>query len=51
MPYNIKKLKTGKWIVYNPDTGKVYGTHPTRKDAQDQQKALYANAPPSKEGK
>lgn len=50
MPYNVKK-KGNKWIVYNPDTGKIYGTHPTRKDAEAQQKALYVNAPPSKEGK
>ena len=50
MPYNIRK-KGDKWEVYNPDTGKVYGTHDTRKAAEDQQKALYVNAPPDKEVK
>jgi hypothetical protein len=35
--------------VVNPDTGKVYGIHASKKKAREQQKALYANAPPEKE--
>jgi hypothetical protein len=51
MPYKIRKNKKGEWEVYNPDSGKIYGTHPTRKDAEDQLAALYANAPPEDEHK
>lgn len=48
MPYKIRK-KGNRWEVYNPDTGKIYGTHSTRKEAEDQVKALYTNADPSEE--
>lgn len=48
MPYKIRK-KGDKWEVYNPDTGKVYGTHDTKSDAEDQVKALYANSDPEDE--
>jgi hypothetical protein len=48
MPYDIKK--TGdKFCVVSRDTGKVHGCHSTRKDAIQQQRAIYVNAPPSKE--
>lgn len=48
MPYKVRK-QDGKWETYNPDTGKVYGEHPTRGQALAQQAALYRNAPPEKE--
>ena len=44
MPAQIRKVK-GKWEVYNPDSGKVYGTHPSKKAATEQLRALYANIP------
>lgn len=48
MPYKVRK--TGdEWETYNPETGKVYGKHPTRSQAVAQQGALYKNAPPEKE--
>ena len=50
MPYKVRK-KGDKWEVYNPDTGKVYGTHDTKEDAEAQVKALYANANPEDEGR
>jgi acyl-CoA reductase-like NAD-dependent aldehyde dehydrogenase len=49
MPYKVRQKDNGKWEVYNPDTGKVYGTHDSEKDAEDQKKALYANADPENE--
>lgn len=42
MPYGVKK-KGGKWVVYNRETGKVYGTHPSKVAAVAQLKAIYAN--------
>lgn len=48
MPYKIRK-KGDQWEVYNPDTGKVYGTHDTKAEADDQLAALYANANPKNE--
>lgn len=50
MPYKIRK-SGDKWEVYNPDTGKVYGTHDSKEAAEKQVKALYANAPPEEEGR
>ena len=50
MPYKVEK-RGEKWVVFNPDTGKVYGTHDSKKEAEDQQAALYANANPSDEAK
>jgi hypothetical protein len=43
MPYNIKK--TGSQYQVVGPTGKVHGTHPSKADAREQQKALYANTP------
>lgn len=41
-PYEIKERK-GKFLVINKETGKVKGTHDTRKDAISHLRALYAN--------
>lgn len=48
MPYKVRKIDD-EWETYNPETGKVYGKHPTRGQAVAQQGALYKNAPPEKE--
>lgn len=50
MPYK-KRKKGDKWEVYNPDTGKVYGTHDTEAQADAQIRALYANANPENEAR
>lgn len=50
MPYAIRR-RGSKWITYNPESGKVYGTHGSRSQAEAQRRALYANAPPSEEEK
>ncbi len=39
MPYYIK-YRNSKWVVVGTD-GHVFGTHPSKKDARVQQKALY----------
>lgn len=44
MPYELKK-ENNKWLVLNPDSGKIYGRHATKAKARKQQMALYANAP------
>lgn len=49
MPYKVRK-SGDKWETYNPESGKVYGTHEAKKEAEAQQRALYANAPPNNEG-
>lgn len=49
MPYNVRASDSGEWEVYNPDTDKVYGSHPTRRAALAQMRALYVNAPPEEE--
>lgn len=49
MPYDVKK-DGNKWKTYNPNSGKVYGTHDTEKEAEAQKRALYTNAPPENEG-
>jgi len=43
MPYKIRKVGK-KWKVIS-EKGKVKGTHPTKKAATEQLKALYANVP------
>lgn len=48
MPYDIYKRK-GKWVVVNDETGKVKGTHATRKEALAHMRALYANVPEARE--
>jgi len=50
MPYKIRK-NGEEWEVYNPDTGKVYGKHKTKKSAEDQVAALYVNANPENENR
>lgn len=46
MPYAVRKSGS-KFECYNPESGKVYGTHESEDKAKAQQRALYANAPPS----
>ena len=41
MPYEIRP-QDGQFLVVD-DSGKTVGTHPTRKQALEQQRALYAN--------
>lgn len=48
MPYDIYKRKD-KWVVVNDETGKVKGTHNTRKEALAHMRALYANVPEARE--
>lgn len=48
MPYVIEK-RGAKFAVVNPETGRVFGLHASKKRARAQQKALYENAPPEKE--
>lgn len=43
MPYHIEKQ--GDEFAVVEDSGKVVGKHPTRQQAIDQQRALYANVP------
>ena len=48
MPAKVRKV--GKqWQCFNPDSGKVYGTHPNRASAMQQMQALYANVPDMKD--
>lgn len=42
MPYLIVQ-RDGKWVVITKETGKVHGTHDSKKKAKAQLKALYAN--------
>jgi len=42
MPYNIKQVGD-QYAVIATNTGKVVGTHPSKKKAQEQLAALYAN--------
>ena len=44
MPYSIKPTGSD-FEVINDESGEVVGKHPTRKQALDQQRALYANVP------
>jgi hypothetical protein len=50
MPYDVRKIGNGYYVV-NIDTGKRYSNspHKTRKEAEAQRRALYANAPVSLE--
>lgn len=47
MPWDVRRAKSG-WEVINPETGRVVGHHPTRRSAEEQQRALYANVPESR---
>lgn len=42
MPYAIRKINDHKFEVVSEKSGKVKGTHKTRNEARQQQKALYA---------
>jgi len=50
MPAKIRK-QGKRWQVYNPDTNKVYGTHPSRAAALEQLRALHTNVPDMKDKK
>ena len=39
MPWDVIR-RGDKWVVIDK-SGHVYGTHPSKKDAREQQKALY----------
>ena len=47
MPWDVRRSKSG-WEVVNPETGRVVGHHPTRRSAEEQQRALYVNVPESR---
>jgi hypothetical protein len=49
MPYAIQGSGS-KFIVVNKATGHVKGTHPSRRDALKQLRALYANVPEAAKG-
>lgn len=49
MPYSKRKTESDKWEVINSDSGDVKGTHDSEAEADDQLKALYANAAPEDE--
>jgi len=40
MPYKVRKVKN-KWKVVNKKTGRVAGTHDTKKKAESQMRLLY----------
>ena len=42
MPYIIAK-QGDKWVVKNKETGRVLGTHPSRKAAIQQLRAVYVH--------
>lgn len=46
-PYNVER-RGDKWVVVN-DLGEVKGTHDSKEEAREQQKALYANVPGASE--
>lgn len=47
MPWDVKRTHSG-WEVVNAETGRVVGQHPTRRSAEEQQRALYVNVPESR---
>lgn len=47
MPWDVIR-RGDSWVVLDKH-GKVFGKHPTRKEALAQQRALYANVPEAKE--
>jgi hypothetical protein len=49
VPYAVRR-KGLMYDTYNPLTGRVYGRHPTKAEAEAQRRALYAKAPPGVEG-
>lgn len=46
-PYDIKKTGN-KYAVVVKHSGRVLGTHSSKRGAQDQIKAIYANSPKEK---
>jgi hypothetical protein len=47
MPYSIARVRFGKYNVINEESDKVTGSFPTRRQALNQMRALYANEPGS----
>jgi len=47
MPWKVVK-RGNKWQVVNSETGDVKGTHPSRRRAAAQMRALYVNVPESR---
>lgn len=47
MPYSIARIRFGKYNVINEESNKVMGSFPTRRQALNQMRALYANEPGS----
>lgn len=47
MPFGVRKSRNS-WKAVNTDTGRVFGTHPTKEKAAAQVRALYANVPDAK---
>lgn len=41
MPYDIRKVREGKWIVFNKETKETKGTHESRESALKQMRLLY----------
>jgi len=52
MPWVVRKSKqcpaSKPWGVFNQDTGRRAGCHPSAAKAREQQKALYKNVPESR---
>lgn len=42
MPWSVRK-RGSRWVVVNANTGAVKGTHESKKKAERQLRALYAN--------
>ena len=42
MPFKVRK-KGNKWVVVSKTSGRVLGTHSTKKSAVRQLRAIYAN--------
>lgn len=47
MPYSIARVRFGKYNVINEESDKVMGSFPTRRQALNQMRALYAHEPGS----
>lgn len=47
MPYSIARVRFGKYNVIDEELNKVVGSYPTRRQALNQMRAMYANEPGS----
>ena len=47
MPYSIARVRFGKYNVIDEESDKVVGSYPTRRQALNQMRAMYANEPGS----